>query len=111
MFKIQNLKRFIIIILALLVNFLIWAYLYFIVQPTAESYTLHYNIYFGIDQIGSGIKLYLMPLFGLIVIGFNSLISLSKMATKRLAMYVDISSLVVQLLLITSLILLIINHY
>lgn len=104
-------RRFMIFAIAFVLNLLLWAWLYFFIRPAGDNQVLHYNVYFGIDQLGPGIKLYLLPIFGLIVIGVNLLLSVSKLAYKRLVIYASWSALVVQVFLILSLILLIINHY
>ena len=104
-------EKYIVSFIALLLNILLWLWLLIFIRPTGEGQILHYNIYFGIDQIGLGIKLYLMPLFGLIVIAVNLLFTMARMAARRLSMYAAWLSLIVQLLLIISLLFLIINHY
>ena len=104
-------KRFIVFVAAFLLNILLWSWLFFFIKPTGDSQVLHYNIYFGIDQIGPGIKLYLLPIFGLLVIGINLLLSISKHATKRLIIYASWLALCIQIFLGISLVLLIINHF
>lgn len=58
-----------------LLNLSIWLILYMKVQPTSEPIPLHYNIYFGIDLIGSWYKIYYIPGFGMIIFFINLLLS------------------------------------
>ncbi|MDD5341269.1 MAG: hypothetical protein PHC97_02420 [Patescibacteria group bacterium] len=64
-------------IVSLALNFLMWAILYF--KLHSLSYTtdsgqiyLHYNLYFGIDNIGYWYEAFVIPLLGLFIIAFNS---------------------------------------
>ena len=112
MSKIMNqVKKYIVNFAALIFNILLWLWLVIFIQPTGESQVLHYNIYFGIDHIGSGLKLYLLPLFGLIIIAINLLFNLAKGVNKQLSIYAAWLSVIVQLFLIISLLFLIINYY
>jgi len=108
---VKYIRRYLVSFIALLTNILLWLWLIVYIQPSTDNLVLHYNIYFGIDQLGSGLKLYLMPLFGLIILAINLLFVLSDQADKRLANYSSWVSLIVQVLLIISLLLLVINHY
>ncbi|MFW0862297.1 MAG: hypothetical protein ACKKL6_01810 [Candidatus Komeilibacteria bacterium] len=108
---IKHIRRYLVSFIALIVNILLWLWLVIYIQPSTDSLVLHYNIYFGIDQLGSGLKLYLMPLFGLIILAINLLLVLSGQADKKLANYSSWISLIVQVLLIVSLLLLVINYF
>ena len=107
----KNFKKYFITMVALGLNILMWLWLIFIVRPTVDNQVLHYNIYFGIDQLGSGIKIYLLPILGLIIIAVNLLLILFKPLHKKLFTYISIMSLLMQVLLVLSAILLIINYY
>jgi len=104
-------RKYGISIVALIFNVLMWLWLIVYIKPTGESHVLHYNIYFGIDQIGPGIKLFLFPLFGLIILVINILFTLTKNINYKLIVYSSLISLLSQILLIVSILLLIINHY
>ncbi len=108
---INQIKKYSISFIALLLNIFLWLWLLLFIKPTGESQVLHYNIYFGIDQLGTGFKLYLMPLFGLVIIAANLLLTMSKLAGRRLALYASWVSVSIQVLLIISLLFLVINHY
>lgn len=64
-------------IASLAINIIIWLALYFKLHPF--SYTteagqiyLHYNLYFGIDNIGYWYEALVIPLLGLFIIIFNN---------------------------------------
>jgi len=79
-FKHLNLKSYFsnktslsLTILALLVNIVIWILLILKIDNQAQTVFLHYTIYFGVDLIGSWIKIYIIPLIGLLIILINFL--------------------------------------
>lgn len=64
-------------IASIVINLIIWLVLYFKLHPF--SYTteagqiyLHYNLYFGIDNIGYWYEALVIPLLGLFIIIFNN---------------------------------------
>jgi len=61
---------------ALLINIGEWLYLWFKIPRTSGTIFLHYNIFFGIDLIGSWYQIYIMPLSALSIILINFYISL-----------------------------------
>jgi len=63
------------IILSLSLNFYLWYLIYNFVDFFKEFHVLHYNIYFGIDLIGSPQKLLNIPLWGILILIFNLLIA------------------------------------
>lgn len=52
------------------------AFLAFVVRPGAEDRTLHYTTVFGIDLVGAGYRLYLLPGVGLAALLANAVIAL-----------------------------------
>jgi len=58
------------VVLAILANAGLWAVLYSTVTPTDMPIILHYNIYFGVDSVGSWKSLFFMPTLsaGLLVV-------------------------------------------
>ncbi|MBU1148861.1 hypothetical protein KKI23_02100 [Patescibacteria group bacterium] len=66
---------FLIYLLGFLVNLSIWIYIFTQIKPQENPIPLHYNIYFGIDLIGSWYNIYLMPLSGLIILILNYLLA------------------------------------
>ena len=66
-------------ILSIAINLITWLTLYYKLHPF--SYTsdfgqiyLHYNLYFGIDNIGYWYEALIIPLLGLFIIIFNSVL-------------------------------------
>jgi len=105
-------KIYLVYVFACLFNISIWLWLWFYIRPVGNSLPLHYNIYFGIDEIGNGYELYFLPLLGLIIILFNLLLGSLIEQTNRLATrYLAWLSLVCQLGLGLALFLLIINYF
>lgn len=108
----SKLKPYLTFAVSLLANVLIWLWLYFFIKPAGDSVPLHYNIYFGIDEIGKGIKLYLQPLFGLIIILINILLASFVFKTnKKIVYYLGYLSIICQLGFAMALFLLIINYF
>ena len=60
---------------SIFLNILLWIFILWQIKPGADPVYLHYNIYFGIDLIGSYFRLYFMPLSGLIIFLLNAVIS------------------------------------
>jgi len=56
---------------SLVLNILLWVILLFKFFNAPEFIILHYNIYFGISDLGFWFEILLMPLFGLVVILVN----------------------------------------
>ncbi len=97
----------IISIIFLGINLSIWllAYLLFYYLKVEKEITLHYNIYFGIDLIGSKWQLFYLPIAGIIIIILNALIALliynkNQFMIKILA----VSTLLAQLFILLSII-------
>ncbi len=60
------------------VNLFIWFFLYsefYSLRGTGENFPLHYNIYFGIDFIGSWYQIFIMPLVGTFFIFINFILA------------------------------------
>ncbi|MCR4279885.1 MAG: hypothetical protein NUV82_00465 [Candidatus Komeilibacteria bacterium] len=97
--------------LALVFNLLIWIWLFFYLKPSSETWPLHYNIYFGIDQLGPATRLYWIAWWGFITVLMNFFLSsLYARTDYRLPIYLGIISLLAQVILGISLVLLFINH-
>jgi len=66
----------ILLIIALLINFVNWSISFFINLKIREDViALHHNIYFGINLIGSPKQIYFIPLLGLMIIIINFIFS------------------------------------
>ena len=62
--------------LSALAQCFIWYYLVAVAKHTSDQYFLHYNIIFGVDLVGSWGKIFLLPIGGLVIVLFNSIISI-----------------------------------
>ncbi|MBU1131295.1 hypothetical protein KJ840_04135 [Patescibacteria group bacterium] len=91
---------------------LIWLVIFWRLPATANWITLHFNIYFGIDWIGSWIQIFIYPLISFIIIILNLVISwLIAGKSKSLALAVNYTSLLVQFIILTGLITLFIKYF
>lgn len=64
--------------LSILLNLIIWAFLYLNFWPLRETrgiLPLHYNIYFGIDFVGEWYKIFIVPATGIFFIIINFLVA------------------------------------
>ena len=66
-------------IISLVINVTLWGALYFKLHTfsyASESgqIALHYNNYFGIDSIGPWYQVFILPILGLFIIGFNNIL-------------------------------------
>ncbi len=84
-------------ILSLIINIMIWLALYFKLYPFSYlteygQIYLHYNIYFGIDSIGSWYIPFVIPALGLFIILFNNILAYIFYLTEKIISYVLIIS-------------------
>lgn len=61
---------------SLALNFFIWIYCFLNIRAGEELIYLHYNLYFGVDFIGAWYKVFIIPIFGLIILLINYPISI-----------------------------------
>ncbi len=61
-----------VLILSLILNALTWVWLFTHVHVKQDSFFIHYNILFGVDQIGSLVDLLLIPVFALVIALVNA---------------------------------------
>jgi hypothetical protein len=91
-----------------IINIIIWLALYvklnnFSYQTEYGQIFLHYNVYFGVDNIGVWYKAFIIPLLGLVVIIFNNILAYTFYLKDRLISYVlVISQAVMQLALLAA---------
>ena len=106
----------ILFIFSVIINIGIWILLWLKMQP--QSYLsesgeipLHYNIYFGIDMIGSWFTVFIIPLIGLVVIIANNILGyIFYIKDKVISYALIIPELMIQLvLLIASFLLILLN--
>jgi hypothetical protein len=63
-----------VILAALLVNATNWGLIAFFIRPVDFPIILHYNVYFGVDVIGSWWQVYFLPLIGLLILSVNTVL-------------------------------------
>jgi hypothetical protein len=60
----------------IILNAILWYFVGYINDHVSQGLIfLHYNVDFGVNLIGEASQLYVVPLIGMIIISFNSLIS------------------------------------
>jgi len=67
-------------LISLVINIFIWVVLYYKLRHFAystedEQVYLHYNIYFGIDNIGNWYNVFILPLLGAFIIVLNNVLA------------------------------------
>jgi len=80
------------LLISLIVNIITWAALYVKLSPFSYlneygQIYLHYNIYFGIDNIGNWYNVFIIPILGLFFIVFNNILALIFYLEDRLISY------------------------
>ena len=99
-------------LIGFLLNILLCGYLYFQIKPQEEPFLLHYNIFLGIDLIGSWWQIYYIPILGLIILLINFIIGwLIFIKAKILCYFLVITALISQIFLIISTIFIILINY
>jgi len=61
-----------VLIGSLILNVANWIFIAFFIRPVDFPIILHYNVYFGVDVIGSWWQMYFMPLIGLLILLVNA---------------------------------------
>lgn len=61
-----------VLIGALLLNAANWGLIAYFIRPVDFPIILHYNVYFGVDVIGSWWQVYFLPLIGLLILFVNT---------------------------------------
>jgi hypothetical protein len=74
------------------------ALLAYLVRPTAEPRVLHYTTVFGIDLVGAGTRLYLLPGVGLAALVLNAVLA-AVLRSDRVAQLLAAATLGVELAL------------
>ena len=72
---------------SLLLNIGLWSGLGWQARNFAELIALHYNIYFGIDLLGSRYQIFLLPILGLIFLIINFLLGLAIYRQEKILSY------------------------
>lgn len=95
-------------VLSIIINVVIWLALYFKLYPFSYlteygQIYLHYNIYFGIDNIGHWYVPFIIPVLGLFIILFNNILGYIFYLKEKVISYVlIISQAAVQLVLFAA---------
>jgi hypothetical protein len=96
-----------------LANLINWLILAFFINKSEGNIILHYNVYFGVDNLGNWKEVFLMPSIGLILFLINFYLSFFFYENKeRIASYIlFMTALMVQLsLIIASISVILINY-
>ncbi len=95
-------------IASIFLNAIIWLSLYWKIYPFSYlaqygQISLHYNVYFGIDKIGSWSQIFLIPLLGIFIILFNNIIAyIFYLQDKLISYLILISQTILQLILLIA---------
>lgn len=94
--------------LSLLINIATWIFLYLKISPfkIINQYgevSLHYNIYLGIDKIGSWYLVLILPLVGLLILIINIVLSFKLYIKQQvLSFFLTGIALVVQIIILAA---------
>lgn len=81
------------LVLNIFSNICNWAVLFFLVSRLDGGIVLHYNVYFGVDDIGDWRRSFMLPAIGLVIFLANSFLALFFYKNKeRIASYILLSS-------------------
>lgn len=102
-----------LLLLSAIANIANWLLLKIFIIPVDFSIILHYNVYFGVDVLGSWKQVFLLPGIGLMLWFMNVFLSLYFYSCKeRIAAYILlIACLMIQLSLIVASISVILINY
>lgn len=97
---------------SLLINISLWLLLAYQTRNFTDTISLHYNIYFGIDLLGSRYKVFLLPALGLVFLAINSLVGLLVYKREKILSYFlfGTSSFVQVIFIIASIFIILINQ-
>jgi len=85
---------------SLLVNILMWGFLYWKIEARVDPVVLKYNIYFGISLIGDWWRVFWFPLLAFIILLINFLVAAAIVKKQKyLAYFLVYTATVVQILL------------
>jgi hypothetical protein len=60
---------------ALFINLADWGTLAYFIRPVDFPIILHYNVYFGVDLIGSWWQIFMLPLMGALILVVNAFLA------------------------------------
>lgn len=59
---------------SLILNVTNWGLIAFFIRPVDFPIVIHYNVYFGVDVIGSWWNIYFLPFIGFIILVLNAIL-------------------------------------
>lgn len=85
--------------LALLINIIQWAFIYFKLKPSGQNVLLHFNVIYGTDLVDKDYYIYLIPGIALACLLANLIISYVMFQKEKLASYfLNISTIPIQII-------------
>lgn len=63
-----------VLIGSLILNVTNWGLIAFFIRPVDFPIVIHYNVYFGVDVIGSWWNIYFLPFIGFIILVLNAIL-------------------------------------
>ena len=83
---------------SILLNIIIWLYIYWEIQPATAYIPLHYNIYSGVDEVGAWQKIFVIPALGAAFIIINYVLIYLVLSSKKiLTYYLSTASFLIQI--------------
>jgi hypothetical protein len=91
------------LLIAGLLNIIHWLVLYSKIRPSKNPILLHYNVVYGPDLVARSLYVYWIPLLALLLLILNiSVASVFYKREKLAAYFLNISSVVIQLIFLTA---------
>ncbi|MFA7169404.1 MAG: hypothetical protein WC178_00955 [Candidatus Paceibacterota bacterium] len=92
-----------VLFLSMIINLIMWLYLFHNRIESDYPIILHYNLFFGVDALGSYEKIFLLPLAGAILFFLNATLGQFFYRTERLASYIlTMNIFIIQIILMLS---------
>lgn len=79
---------FLLWVTALCAHIFLWVLVFWKIRPSEVPFTLHYNVYRGVDLIGEYKDLYKIPLFGLFFLICNILLGIYFYQREKMLAYI-----------------------
>jgi hypothetical protein len=90
-------------VISLVLNLLIWFWLFWQISGSEEVVLLHYNILFGVDYIGPRYLVAMIPLTGLFILISNAVVGwLSYPKDKMIAAMLNFATSIIQIFLLVA---------
>ena len=98
-----NKKIISILVFSLLINIFFWLALWYLTLSAEGSIPLHYNIYFGVDLLGSKNEIFKLPLIALLIFLINLALSLFFYKKEKIFSYfLVLAGFLIQIFLLTA---------